>query len=290
MMKQMRFFTLALCLICYMHTTMARDKNRPSLLIGFYGGINFSQPKSLNSFGVSNNLSSMVNAYEKQYDGMFDNIGNQFGFAMFYPAFGNLHVGLLPSYSSYKYAYKNNISWDESGVTTLNSTTNHTQKLRYFEIPIVARYYIGTASFKPYVEGIFTYGMLHTADKKANSKYEQFDGATSSIIQNTTLSADYSNSYINSKISLGLGAGVSYDFNQLILMLGASYDFNLNNIASEKNRYSNDLFVGSTYDVQDNLNLHALKVNISVIFPINKITKKTSIECYYFKEHKRAKK
>ncbi len=265
----------------------ANDNSKPTLLVGFFGGVNFSQPSSLKSFGVSNNIGTSSITPDKDYDAMFSNIGNQFGFAMFYPAFGNLHLGLLPSYSSYRYAYNSQQNWSETNGSTIAEETNHAQKLRYFEIPLVVRYYIGTANIKPYVEGVFSYGMLHTADKTAQTEIIRTNASSSSVIQNTSIKSDYGDSYITSKLDLGFGAGVSYDFNQLILMLGFSYYYNLNNITDEKNRYSNDLFVGNSYDVQDDLNLHALKINLSIIFPISKITKRSAIECHYFKKKRK---
>ncbi|MGQ1786572.1 MULTISPECIES: outer membrane beta-barrel protein [unclassified Saccharicrinis] len=281
---------LTALLLAVLHPTFAAKKGKPTLLVGFYGGVNFTQPASLYSYSVNNVLGSTSDITPKNYHGMLSNRGNQFGFAMFYPAFGNLHIGLLPSYSSYKYAYTTERSWTEETGSTLNDETEHIQKLRYFEIPLSVRYYVGTTKLKPFVEGIVSYGMMHTADKTANSEFTRDNGATASVVQSTSIKSDYSDNFITSRFDLGVGAGVSYDFNQIILMLGASYYININNVTDEENRYSNDLFVGNAYDVQDDLNLHALKVNLSVIFPISKITKRSDIECNYFREQRDRKK
>ncbi len=262
------------------------DKNKPTWLVGFYGGVNFTQPSVLNTFSVTNHLGPTASIAPKDYSSSLSNMGHQFGFAMFYPAFGNLHLGLLPSYNTYQYSYNGEQSWNEETGATLNKETDHTQKLRYFEIPLSIRYYVGTANFKPYVEGIVTYGMMHTADKTANTNFIRINGSSSSTVQRTSLKSDYSDSYITSQFKLGFGTGISYDLNQIILMLGASYNININNVTNEKNRYANDLFVGSSYDVQDDLNLHTLKINLSVIFPISKITKRSEVECNYFKQQR----
>ena len=266
------------------------DKNKPTWLVGFSGGINLTQPSVLNAFGVTNQLGSTTLLSPKDYNPSINNMGHQFGFVIFYPAFGNLHLGLLPSYNTYQYGYQSEQGWTEETGVRLNNESNHTQTLRYFEIPLSIRYYVGTTNFKPYIEGIASYGMMHTADKTANSHFIRDKGSSSSTVQSTSLSADYSDSYITSQFNLGLGAGISYDLNQIILMLGASYHMNMNNVTNEKNRYANDLFVGSSYDVQDDLNLHALKINLSVIFPISKITKRSEIECNYFKQQREKRK
>ncbi len=232
-------------------------------------------------------MSEDVSPIEKSYDGLFKNVGNQFGFSIFYPAWGNFHIGLLPAYSSYQYAYNTQYAWNGSSQYSLENQTTHQQKLRYLEIPISLRYYFGYQNFKPYLEGIVSYSLLHTANKKASTNYTQTNELYSSEIQSSVLQSDYSNSYITSKFDLGVGAGISYDFNQIILMLGASYNYNLHNIINEKERYSNNLFVGNSYDVQDDLKLHSLKINLMVIFPISKLTKRSSIECHYFNEKRR---
>ncbi len=268
-------------------TGRAQDKNKPSLLVGFYGGVNFSQPRTSEGHQVVEFLGTTPNYTSKSYDNMMSNLGHQFGFVMFYPAMGNLHVGLLPNYSSYSYGYNNEQLWNETDGSTLTAYHDHQQKLRYFEIPLVVRYYIGTAKLKPYVEGLFSYGLLLIAEKSVQSDYTRSDGINSGVIQQTNVNGDYKSNYIISKWDIGAGAGISYDFDQLILTLGATYQYNLNPISNEKNRYNNSLFTSSTYDVQDKLSLNALKINLSVIFPISKITKKGAVECYYFKEKRR---
>ncbi|WP_075591117.1 porin family protein [Labilibacter marinus] len=284
----MKQLTLIVFLAIAVPFSMAsKNKDKPTLLVGFYGGINFTQPTAITSHHVNTSLFGNPTYYGKEYNSTGSNIGNQFGFVMFYPAFGNLHVGLLPSYSGYKYTYKTQQNWNETSGATLLNTTEHTQKLRYFEIPAVVRYYIGTAKVKPYVEGIISYGLLLNANKTADTEYTRTNGSYSSVVQNTSLKSDYSNSYIKSKFDIGFGGGISYDFNQIIIMLGASYTQGLHHINNEKNRYANDLFVGSTYDVQDNLNLNAIKVNLSLVFPINKITKRSEVECNYFRKSRK---
>lgn len=264
-----------------------RKEGKPTLLVGFFGGINFSQPQSIDNFEVLNYLGTPPENTGKTYSGLFQNIGNQFGFVMFYPVKGNFHTGLLPSYASYNYTYITRQSWQDAGGNTLDAERTHEQKLRYFEIPLVLRYYMGTGKVKPYVEGILSYGFLHNALKTVTSDYLQNTGSTVIPVQNSEISADYSSSFITSKIDIGMGAGISYDFDQLILTLGASYMQNFNNITDEQHRYTNQLFSGSTYDVQDNLNLNSLKINLAIIFPISKITRKGTVECHYFKKKRK---
>ncbi|MCU4174896.1 outer membrane beta-barrel protein [Carboxylicivirga sp. N1Y90] len=287
MKKLSHVIVLAFLLAAFISPISAKDKNKPSLLVGFYGGMSFSQARSSEGHQVLEYLGSTPNFTNKSYDAMFSNLGHQFGFVMFYPAMGNLHVGLLPNYSSYSYGYHNEQEWLDNNGASLAVIHNHQQKLRYLEIPLVVRYYIGTNKLKPYVEGLFSYGFLLTADKSVDSDYTRNDGSTNTLTQQTKVNGDYKSNYITSKWDIGAGAGVSYDFDQLIVTLGATYQYNLNPISNAKNRYNNDLFTSSTYDVQDKLSLDALKINLSVIFPISKITKKGAVECYYFKEKKR---
>lgn len=262
------------------------DDRKPSLLVGFYGGINFTSPSVKESYYTVHSLDN-VSTSEKNYAPMFQNMGHQFGFVMFYPVAGNLHVGLLPSYASYKYQYDVASTWTNSTGSTLTGNFDHLQRLRYFELPATVRYYVGTARFKPFVEGLFSFGLLHIADKQATIDYSASTGGTSSTVQHNQVNGDFKEAYLTSKWDVGAGAGISYDFDQLILTLGASYMYQLNTISNDKNRYNNGLFANNTYSVEDRLSLNNLKINLSIIFPISKITKRGAVECHYFKEKRK---
>ncbi len=264
------------------------NDSKPTLLVGFFGGVNFSQPFSLNSFQVIDYLGTSPDITGKSYSGFLKNIGNQFGFVMFYPVKGNLHVGLLPSFNTYNYQYKTHQVWqDAANNSSIEAERTNRQKLRYIEIPLVIRYYIGTANLKPFVEGYASYGLLQNAQKSVISDFTQYSGNVAIPVQHSEMSGDYSSSYITSKIDLGAGGGVSYDFDQLIVTLGVSYSFNMNNIVNEKGRFDNQTFSGSQYDVQDNIRLPALKINLAIIFPISKITRRGAVDCHYFKEKRK---
>ena len=282
------YFVANVFIISTLYGKKPPKEQKSTLLVGFYGGINFSKPQIINSYNILETMDHNTSIEGKDYKSIFQNLGSQFGFITFYPVAGNFHVGLLPSFSTYTYNYNTANSWFDPDLPemSINQIFNHKQKLRYVEIPLVARYYFGTAALKPYLHGIFSYGILHSADKIVDSEINITQGETPIPINSMGNSASYNNSYITSKLDIGGGAGISYDFNQLILTLDLSYVMNLNNITNEKARYDNPNFTGASYDIQDDIKLNNLFINLGLIFPINKITKRGSVECTYFKTRK----
>lgn len=221
---------------------------------------------------------------EKDYSGVFSNIGNQFGFIAFYPVKGNFHIGLLPRFSTFTYNYESSAAWEDAANSIeYEMQGNHHHKLRYIEIPLVIRYYIGLGKLKPYLEGNVNYGILYQANKEIDSDFITRQNGTENSIPQSSYSSDYGSSYIKSRLALGGGIGAAYDFDQLILTLDLNYSLNMNNITNQGARYGNQLILGSSYDVPDDIKLHNLAINLGIIFPINKITKRGAVECTYFK-------
>lgn len=287
----LKYGFLAFCLIANsivfstLKGIMPSKNQKSTLLVGFYGGVNFSKPLVLEFYQIIESIDDTPAINEKEYEGFFSNFGNQFGFVAFYPVVGNFHIGLLPSFSTYSYHYNSYNSWIDPSLpdASINQTFKHHQKLRYIECPLVARYYFGTNAFKPFLHGIFSYGFMHSTDKVVESEINYDLGTSAVPITSSENSASYTDSFIKSKLSMGGGAGVSYDLNQLILTLDVSYLVNLNNITNESNRYSNPNFTGASYDIQDDIRLNSIFINLGLIFPINKITKRGAVECTYFK-------
>ena len=90
----------------------------------------------------------------------------------------------------------------------------------------------------------------------------------------TTSSEDqrlfYNDQYIKSRLAAVAEVGAIYNFNDLQIMFGIGYHYNFNNVTNENNRYSNQLITGSSYDINDNIRLHALNFNVRIILPLNK--------------------
>jgi len=75
------------------------------------------------------------------------------------------------------------------------------------------------------------------------------------------------------------GSGVFYEFTLFRLAVDFTYWYGLNNIVNETRRFENQTISGSTYDISDDIKLHHLVMNFSILFPINKPTNRGSLDC-----------
>ena len=257
-----------------------KGKTDTKILVGFKGGINFTQPIPLARYSVVS-TNNAVEAGMKKYKSFLSNPGYQYGFVIIYNLTENIALSFQPGISQYAYSYSNSYSWADNSNTSnqIDLTYESRHTLHYFEFPLIVQYSYGSGSLKPYLQGGFQYGMIQNATAKVTTQLIQhsLNGDVPLNVDDNT--GDVSAWYIRSRFTLLAGAGVRYDLSAVLLALDASYFFGLNNVVNEKGRYSIQNFSGGSYDIPDDINLHNLVINVSLLFPINQTIQRINDSC-----------
>ena len=290
-MKYLMKLFICLFILLGSYSTVSAQLNKkkgPDIYIGFSGGINFTQAKPLNQFGILNSLTETENDFfTKDYKPLLFNLGNQFNFMFWYPVKEVLHLGISPGMATYNYTYVTTTSWnDEANNDVTRLTNTHHQKLRYLEIPITVRYLIRFHSMSPYLQVGGSYGRLYAAQKQSSGDLVLETTSGEFPINTQSNSGDVQDAYIGTKLTLFGGVGVAMDLKYVVLTLDANYHHGLNNVVNESNRYSDNTFSGATYDVQDDIKLKHVVINLGLLFPINQIKKRGALDCIYFNDRR----
>jgi hypothetical protein len=269
----MRYFTVFLVsFMSFFLTAAAFPGTGDGLLVGFKGGVNFSVVIPTKRFAVIQSLGGTgTSPAEKKYGPFFRNTGYQYGFLGMMRVRNSFLVSIEPGFGSYVMKYQAISTWYNASTQSnrIEITSNFTDKLRYFEIPLELRYELGTGMVRPFLAAGFVYGMLTGATGKAQSSTVQYINDAGYNLENNTLAGDISGNYITTRLSTFPGAGLFVEMSRIILFAEADYYFTLHNIVDESARYSNQQTVGSSYNVPDNLKLDNLVINIGVLFRIN---------------------
>ncbi len=256
---------------------LSRSSGGPGdgLLIGFKGGVNFSVVIPIQRFSVIQSLGGNgTSAAKKEYDPFFRNTGYQYGFVGMIRVGKSFLVSIEPTFSSYVMKYRAGSTWYNASTATdrIEITTKFTDNLRYFEIPVVIRYEIGTGQIRPYLAAGFFYGMMTGALGSTQSSTVQYIDDVAINLGENESAGDISGNYITTRLATFPGIGLLVELNRVILFAEADYYISLHNIVNESARFSNQQSVGSSYNAPDNLKLDNLVFNIGVLFRINSST------------------
>ena len=216
------------------------------LRIGFGGGVNMAQIVVLESYNIYEDLSGA--SYENSYSNMFQNIGNQYFVQVeWFSKF--LIVALKPGTYTYRFSKQNEIDFTNE---TVEEETPYL--LRYFSVPLEARYSFDFQRFRPYAGGSVAYGHLLSSLDASNE------------------------TFIRSKFTAGVVGGTYIDLRYVILDLNVAYNFGLHNITNKADRYATGS--GETF-AQDDIMLNDLQINLSILFSLQKQKHYSNVECFY---------
>jgi hypothetical protein len=280
-----QFLLLQWMAVCFISACVDIQGQSVKPYIGIHGGINFTQPQILGSYDIITLLDGEA-VQGSQYNSLFQNFGNQIGFSFLLEINDHISIGLMPQMARYSYGYSSSMDFF-SNDGTLASTTENTskQRLNYLNFPLFIQYTIRHADFSPYLIAGFSYGYLRNAQHDVVTNTTIYANEEELVFSQPT-SDNYSSEFIRSKLSILGGVGAYYDLTQFRLAADITYWYGLNNISHETNRFQNQTISGSTYDISDDIKLHHLILNVSLLFPINKQTNRGSLDCVTTKKRR----
>ncbi|SFE93377.1 outer membrane beta-barrel protein [Thermoflexibacter ruber] len=251
----------------------------PRLQIGGVIGSNLSFAMPTERFSIFNNmqLGNSISSEKKYFNSFEENnlIGFRLGFLLTYALTKNFALLIQPSYSNYRFAYRDFYGWADNPAPNLSLLLdlekNSIQSINYIEIPAVMRYqFLIDKKFKPYLLlGAFN-GLLSNASKtlvikelpgiRINGEKTDFFGNTASARYDVTnlLSSHY--------YGLVIGTGMGYHFQNFRFSFSATYRYGLNNIVNPAQRYTNQDLVFGYHDIFDNMLLNSLSLQLSISY------------------------
>lgn len=218
----------------------------PSFKYGLGGGVNFSNIQVAAVYPLYEDLSGAE--YASDYSLMFSNLGSQF---FFHGEFDFKHIVLAfkPGAYTYKFSRTDEIVFNEE-----TSEVNSTFLLRYFQMPVEAKWIMGSGTFKPYIGLEGSFGYLLRQGGSGN------------------------HSFIHPRFSAGPIVGSYYSFENIDLVFTVSYDYGLHIINDKADRYNTTS--GTSYS-QSDIKLHALSFSLSVLFSMDKSKARKGLDCVY---------
>ena len=113
MITTKKIITLGVCMLLSVSQIIAQKntvhrKNRAFL--GVYGGVNYSLPQVTEKYSVLTPMSSSEDAFEKDYDKLFQNGSHQFGMYFLYGLTNRFSLVFQPAYYTYRYKYQTSYS------------------------------------------------------------------------------------------------------------------------------------------------------------------------------------
>jgi len=232
--------------------------------LGIMGGVNFSLVIPLSRSSIFSGQSA--EDFEKDYNFFLENLGMQMGFIFMYDLNKIVKLSLQPSSNDYSYKYSTIYQW--TGNTNLQFETLYTQKLRFFELPLIVGFYMTYKKWQPYFQGGIYYGRLinGVSDNSVVETSSNLAGSNQSLSYST--SANSTDLYQKNHYGILAGAGISYLFGKSRIGLEANYRLLLSNLNTTETQYMNNQVVSGNYDVPDKFKFSNLAVSINIIVPL----------------------
>ena len=230
--------------------------------IGLKSGINFTIPNASTQFSVFENVNAGENAFDKNYNPFYQNLGTQYAFLFYYAISKKSYISFQPSIYNYSFKYENIYNWTGND-NTLNLTNNFKHNLQYLDLPLLFKYEFTDKKFQPYAQGGLYYGLLLNSTSYI-TKTETGDFGTFEYEKEALGS---NKNFITSNIGILAGLAITYHFKRSKFGIETNFRYGFHNITDTQNRYSNSQITGKYYDIQDDLKL--MNLSLSLVYSVS---------------------
>lgn len=240
------------------------------LFMGVTTGLNYSFAKATDSYSIlMPTTNSASTAFEKKYDKIFQNNGNQFGIHLLYGITKNISVVAQPSYITGRFAYISSYTWTDTVESMdFSRELHHTQKISYFTIPVMARWDFTISQFSPFVQ-VGAFADFRSRGYKSVRYDNVIDGEVAD--DETNVSTEMLMTQHLNKSNLGLmgGIGITYFTKHIIFGFESNFRYGFKPLINDQMRFS-DLtgFTTQHLDVLDQVKWGTWSFQFSVKLPI----------------------
>jgi hypothetical protein len=233
------------------------------LSFGIKGGVNFSLiiPLSRNSIFSGPDAES----YDKEYRLPFKNTGYQMGFILQYDLNKILKISIQPANYNYTYKYLTTYNWQ--GNTSLSYHSEFAHHIKYFDLPLIAGFYMTYRPWQPYFQAGIFYGRITDATSYISVRETTSSLAGSEQINEYLTTSGSGNLYKKNQYGILGGAGISYLAGNTRISLEANYRVMLSNLNTVESQYNNNQVVSGNYDVPDSFKFSNLEISLQLLIP-----------------------
>ncbi len=226
---------------------------QPFISFGVLAGLNQTNPRLVNNFGVGN-----TKAFPTTYqEGVNFNIGVSIDFLLYRQLFLTTDGFLM---------LRNYISTSQ---ILQNSKTTSTETYTSLSIPISLKYMVGGRKLKVFIRAGAAIDLMLTAQSqmiRKNTVTDQNDFAGPNV------NLIFQRNIIN--LAAFAGAGITYKLGYGYLTLDGRYYYGLSNIAKDSERYVNTTTQITNYGYLDNdLSWNNIQLNVGYMYSLFKVKK-----------------
>jgi hypothetical protein len=244
--------------------------------VGVRGGTNFSTAVPETTYSIFSYLQQPSPGDNNKVYSSYNLPGLQFGFSVSWEFIKGLSVNLLPSYTSYRFDYKNSFHWyDPENPLKQVSTNFHIEtRLQYVELPLTIKYELMHGQFKPYIHAGGYYGWLTDAIKNINTTNTDVASGSDTEIDVTELSVGIEDRTKKANYGIIGGVGFTQNIGNARIGLEINYQYGLQNLDNGGMKFSDSQLITGAYDVSDDYSMNNLAISLQVIIPLKFITSK----------------
>lgn len=247
-----------------------KEKNvflKKQWFLGFKTGVNLSGAEILKGYSAISPTNYDLADVEKQYRNYKD-LGTQATLEATF-RWTEFSLSIQPTYKHNRFAYENNYNWRdaENPDNRLELNYYQQQNIDYFDIPVIAKYEKMFNKICPYIQGGIYSSFLVNATKSVDVSGVDYASGGINKFENETIIVGASDLFAKKHWGLIGGVGLFYNQGNVRFNLDFMYRHGLSNIASTKNRTSNDRLSG-VGDTMDDMRLSNIAVTMGCLFPL----------------------
>lgn len=247
-----------------------KEKNvflKKQWFLGFKAGVNLSGAEMLKGYSAISPTNYDLAEVEKQYRNYKD-LGTQATLEATF-RWTEFSLSIQPTYRHNRFVYENDYNWRDAENPNNRLELNYYQQqnIDYFDIPIIARYEKMFNKLCPYIQGGIYSSFLINATKSVDVSGVDYASGGVNKFENETIIVGASDLFAKKHWGLVGGVGLFYNQGNVRFNLDFLYRHGLSNIASTKNRTSNDRLSG-VGDTMDDMRLSSIAVTVGCLFPL----------------------
>jgi outer membrane protein W len=234
--------------------------------LGFKAGTNLSKAVVGKTYSVISSTDENAQLTSKKYKN-FQDPGTQITLEVTF-TFKQLSLSIQPTYRHARFTYSNQYEWtDADPLNNLILNYSQEQKIDHVEIPLMAKYELGSGKLRPYLQvGGYAAFLVNASKSVQVSGIDYASGAVNKF-ENPSIIVGAKDLFAKNHWGLLAGAGINYHLGNVRFNLDVMYKYGMSNITSSKNRYHNDRLSG-VGDALDDLKLNNLSISLGCLFPL----------------------
>jgi len=240
--------------------------------IGTSLGFGFTQPIIHERYNILEpTLQSAATDFDKKYEGLFQNIGGNYGLHFSFVYTRLFSVVCQPTFQTQRFSYMTNYSWSDSlSGGEVYKEFLHRQKISNLCIPIMGRLDFSSRKFSPFLQAGLSADIVYFGSKIIYSD-AYIDGEVDRKSAGHSNVAEITQHLNRFNVSLLAGAGFVYYHEDFALSISGNIKYGMRPTINDSKRFEDFSGFAAPYlDVFDQVKLLNLDFLITAMVPLHK--------------------